>query len=558
MFDMLCSRHARLVAVISVLLLGVWVAAPAALQPAAAGGQSAQAAPAAQSPSPRGRRSEPGASRSGDRGFPWHQRPHPADGGPGRVRGRARVRPGDLHAAQEPARAQVDAGHLRAHLRDLQDVSHHARQVHPAPRALHRRDHGDLLRRAPAHGRAEGRRHSALQPHRHRRQLRRGVVRHPRQHVRQLARRVRRPGRHAVSDLRHPAQRRDEHRHAAHQRRAAADALHPALHSRRLRRGLLHRLRDRRVARRLRAQNRRRHLHEDRRHRLGPDEDRLQHQGRRRAQSRRHRRLHGRQRGRLGRAERRRLRDLRRDRCRAHLVHPGGGDRTVRPGAAPRLDLRDARRHDRRERRVVPAQRRVGEGELRRRQDDELRGAADPPGVADVDCLGHPHLRGLVLAHPDPRWQRQSLVAALDRHHLRHAGGGDHSRARQGLHIDRVQPREGGRDLVAGGRSVAQHPLRVRGGQFQRLLARHEHRGADGDRLRRQHLRSAGQQPDDCARGVRVRPGRVRVPRDGAGDDCGRFVWTRDRQRPVGVRALDDRIDSQHQAAAEERPTVST
>ena len=371
------------------------------------------------------------------------------------------VRPRDLHAAQEPAGPQVDAGHLRADLRDLQDVSHHAGQVHPPPRDLHRRDHGDLLRRAPAHGRAEGHRHPALQPDRHRRQLRRGVVRHPRQHVRQLARGVRRPEGHAVSDLRDSAQRRDEHRHAAHQRRAVPDALHPALHSRRLRRRLFHRLRHRRVARRLGAQHRRRHLHQDRRHRLRPDEDRLQHQGRRRAQSGRHRRLHRRQRGRLGRAERRRLRDLRRDRCRADLVHPGGGDRRLGPGPAPRLDLRHARRHDRRQRRVVPAQRRVGEGQLRRRQDDELRDAADPPGVADVDRLGHPHLCRLVLAHPDPRRQRQSLVAALDRHHLRHAGGRDHPGARQGLHLDRVQPREGSRDLVARGRTVAQHPARA-------------------------------------------------------------------------------------------------
>ena len=52
---------------------------------------------------------------------------------------------------------------------------------------------------------AQGRDHPAVQPDRHRRQLRRGVVRHPRQHVRQLARRVRRPARQAVSDLRDPA-----------------------------------------------------------------------------------------------------------------------------------------------------------------------------------------------------------------------------------------------------------------------------------------------------------------------------------------------------------------
>ena len=48
MFDMLCSRHVRLSAVISVLLLGVWAAAPAALQPGVAAGQGAVAAPVAQ------------------------------------------------------------------------------------------------------------------------------------------------------------------------------------------------------------------------------------------------------------------------------------------------------------------------------------------------------------------------------------------------------------------------------------------------------------------------------------------------------------------------------
>ena len=32
------------------------------------------------------------------------------------------------------------------------------------------------------------------------------------------------------------------------------------------------------------------------------------------------------------------------------------------------------------------------------------------------------------------------------RHHLRHAGRRDHPRAREGLHVDRVGPRQGGRD----------------------------------------------------------------------------------------------------------------
>ena len=78
---------------------------------------------------------------------------------------------------------------------------------------------------------------------------------------------------------------------------------------------VLHRLRDRGVPRRGGAPDRGRHLHEDRGHRLGPHEDRLQHQGGRRPEPRRHRRLHGRQRRRLGRPDRRRLRDLRGDRA---------------------------------------------------------------------------------------------------------------------------------------------------------------------------------------------------------------------------------------------------
>ena len=57
----------------------------------------------------------------------------------------------DLHAAQEPAGAPVDARDLRADLRDLQDLPDHAGQVHPDPRGLHRRDHRRLLRRRSAH-----------------------------------------------------------------------------------------------------------------------------------------------------------------------------------------------------------------------------------------------------------------------------------------------------------------------------------------------------------------------------------------------------------------------
>ena len=212
----------------------------------------------------------------------------------------------------------------------------------------------------------------AVQPRRHCRQLRRRVVRHPREHVRELAHGVREPPRQAVPVLRDSAAGGHEHRHAADLRRAGDHAVHPALRPGRLRRPVLHRLRDRRIARRRSAARRRRHLHEDRRHRRRSHEDRLQDQGRRRAQSRRDRRLHRRQRRRLGRSERRRLRDLRRDWCRAHLVHPARGESDVgRPGVrdgsgpASRLDLRHAHHDGGGERRVVPHQRGDREGAVR-------------------------------------------------------------------------------------------------------------------------------------------------------------------------------------------------
>jgi hypothetical protein len=55
-----------------------------------------------------------------------------------------------------------------------------------------------------------------------------------------------------LSRLRDPAQGGDEHRDAAHQRRAVPDAVHPPVHSRRLRGPVLHRLRHRRIPRRRR------------------------------------------------------------------------------------------------------------------------------------------------------------------------------------------------------------------------------------------------------------------------------------------------------------------
>ena len=400
MSDTSCSRLARTGVLAAALLLSCLAMAPAvsAALPQVAGDRSRPAG----SPSPRRGRSEPRAAGPRAGRVSGHQRPDAAHGRPRRVRPRPGVRARDLRAAQEPAGAPLDAGDLGADLRDVQDVSDHAGQVHPAARALHRHDHGVLLRGPAGLRPDEGRDHPPVQPHRHRRELRRRVVRDPREHVRELARRVRRPEGTAVPDLRDSVERRHEHRDAAHQRRALHDAVHPSLHPRRLRGRLFHRVRDRRIARRLGAPHRRRHLHQDRRHRRRPDEDRLQHQGRRRAQSRGHRGLHGGQRRGLGRPERRRVRDLRRHRRGADLVHPRRRREPDGPGAAARVDLRHARDGGHRERRVVSAERGLGQEPLRGRRDDELRDAADDAGVADVDRVGRPDLHRVVFPHPRP------------------------------------------------------------------------------------------------------------------------------------------------------------
>ena len=114
-----------------------------------------------------------------------------------------------------------------------------------------------------------------------------------------------------------------------------------------------------------------------------------------------------------------------------------------------------------------------------------------------------------------------------------------------------------GGDLVARGRRVAQHPLRASSpatsaptGWASRIL------GADGDRLRRQHP-GAGR-ADDCPGGLRVRPRGVRVPRHGAGDDRRRLLRPGHRQRAVGLRALDHRIDTEHQGRSSRRTSAST
>ena len=73
-------------------------------------------------------------------------------------------------------------------------------------------------------------------------------------------------------------------------------------------------------------------------------------------------------------------------------------DQRDRAGPAARLDLHDAHRHGHRVGRLVLHQRDAGQGAVPERRQDELRGAADAPRVADVDRLGRADVRRVVPA----------------------------------------------------------------------------------------------------------------------------------------------------------------
>ena len=226
------------------------------------------------------RRSQSSAPRPQFGQLPRDEWPQAANDRPAILPVRARVWHGNLHATQERSRAPLNARDFRADLRNLQDLPGHAGQVHPCAVGLHRGHHHRLLRMVGA-GTGQAHRchaahHSSLQPDWNCRQLRSGLVRHSRQHVCELAHGVCRARRQALSDLCHPAQGRHEYRHDADQRGIADHALHPAVHPGRLRGPVLHRVRHRRIAGRGRSPYRGRHFHQDRRHRLRPDEDRLQ------------------------------------------------------------------------------------------------------------------------------------------------------------------------------------------------------------------------------------------------------------------------------------------
>ena len=157
------------------------------------------------------------------------------------------------------------------------------------------------------------------------------------------------------------------------------------------------------------------------------------------------------------------------------------------PGAAPGLDLRHARRDDHRQRRLVPVERRLGQGQLRQRRQDELRDAADAPGVADVDRVGDSHLRRRrswlipdLGGNPSLWWQLSlvitcgTLAGAIIPELVKIFTSTESSHVKEVV----ISSREGGASLNILSGFVA--------GNFSAYWLGCQHRGADGDRLRGQ------------------------------------------------------------------------
>ena len=222
----------------------------------------------------------------------------------------------------------------------------------------------------------------------------------------------------------------------------------------------------------------------------------------------------------------------------------------TRPGPAARLDLRDARDDGHRERRVVPAQRGLGQGQLRRRRDDELRDAADALVWLTSIVSVVADLRRVVLADSRPRrrpdlWWKLStvitcgtLAGAIIPELVKIFTSTESATSREVV----ISSREGGASLnILSGLVAGNFSAYWLGHGIVALMAIAY--GVSTQGLGTAH---------DRAGGLRVRAGGVRLPRHGPGDDRGRLVRPGHGQRPVGLRAVDDRGDPEHQGGAEE------
>src|SRR6266853_76343 len=89
----------------------------------------------------------PEASRSFPSFVSWHGWPQAADDWYFVLRFWTHIRSGHLQPAEESAGAPLDARSFRTHLRNLQDVPHHAGQIPSLSLVVHRRHYRTVFRR---------------------------------------------------------------------------------------------------------------------------------------------------------------------------------------------------------------------------------------------------------------------------------------------------------------------------------------------------------------------------------------------------------------------------
>jgi K(+)-stimulated pyrophosphate-energized sodium pump len=133
-------------------------------------------------------------------------------------------------------------------------------------------------------------------------------------------------------------------------------------------------------------------------------------------------------------------------------------------------------------------------------------------------------LTSIVSHHPEPRWRRFAVVEVGLDHLLRNARWSGDPRVGQGLHFRGIAPRQRSGDLSQRRRRFAWNSLRIcRRKLFRILVGSYDGRAHVGC-LFLQRDGPDGGGYHDCRTGIRFRPGGLRIPRHGSGDDCRRFL----------------------------------
>ncbi len=173
------------------------------------------------------------------------------------------------------------------------------------------------------------------------------------------------------------------------------------------------------------------------------------------------------------------------------------------------------------------------QGAVCRSGQDEFRIAADFAGVDYVAGFDCDDLCDFVSDYSGAERRHEPVVEAFDDYFVRNSGGRDYSGVGEGVYFDGIAACAGSGGFGGRRRGVAGNFVGVRGWEFFGLL----HRAGDG-------LADVHQLPgefagagrfDDCGAGVCVWTGGVWISGDGAGDDCGGFLWAGDGQRAIGV-----------------------